>query len=316
MRESCWLSSLSLCIVLRDGFCYLKWNINYCVVFSIISLNVKKHNYKGNPCQNFQFCSHTGPRFPFFEAFFVAAPPSNKEERGENFWENIGSVVGWYFGRYIWGLPNNYYLANSDWMMMMMIMMPLHCITMSWWWWWWLWWWWWWWRWWWWWWWWWWCHCTAKQLLTIFFTIFRLYLYLYLCIFVFVPKSLNWWWIHAIQWPHPYSEQPMCILCIFLTGQPCKDRLILTAIFKRKTHRHLLYHLMMMMHFCIFAFFVFLYFLYFCIFCIFVFLYFFKKNFANQTPLLLSKPMTASTFGANDVFLATAPTGVFNREHR
>ena len=106
-----------------------------------------------------------------------------------------------------------------------------------------------------------------------------------------------------------------------------------TAIFKRKTHRHLLYHLMMMMHFCIFAFFVFLYFLhflYFCIFCIFcifvffvffVFLYFciFSKkteNFANQTPLLLSKPMTASTFGANDVFLATAPTGVFNREHR
>ena len=60
-------------------------------------LNVKKHNYKGNPCQNFQFCSHTGPRFPFFEAFFVAAPPSNKEERGENFWENIGSVVRWYF---------------------------------------------------------------------------------------------------------------------------------------------------------------------------------------------------------------------------
>ena len=102
--------------------------------------NVKKHNYKGNPCQNFQFCSHTGPRFPFFEAFFVAAPPSNKEERGENFWENIGSVVRWYFGQYIWGLPN-YYLANSDWMMMM-ILMPLHCITMSWWWWWWWWWWW------------------------------------------------------------------------------------------------------------------------------------------------------------------------------
>ena len=53
-----------------------------------------------------------------------------------------------------------------------------------------------------------------------------------------------------------------------------------------------------------FVFFVFLYFLYFCIFS--------KKteNFANQTPLLLSKPMTASTFGANDVFLATAPTGV------
>ena len=106
-----------------------KMKYKLCCVFSIIFLNVKKHNYKGNPCQNFQFCSHTGPRFPFFEAFFVAAPPSNKEERGENFWENIGSVVGWYFGQYIWGLPN-YYLANSDWMMMTMIMMPLHCIMM------------------------------------------------------------------------------------------------------------------------------------------------------------------------------------------
>ena len=111
----------------------MKYKLLCC--FSIIFLNVKKHNSKGNPCQNFQFFSHTGPRFPFFEAFFVAAPPSNKEERGENFWENIGSVVRWYFGQYIWGLPN-YYLANSDWMMMT-ILMPLHCITMSWWWWWW-----------------------------------------------------------------------------------------------------------------------------------------------------------------------------------
>ena len=56
-----------------------------CCVFFQLFFHVKKHNYKGNTCQNFQFCSHTGPRFPFFEAFFVAAPPSNKEERGENF---------------------------------------------------------------------------------------------------------------------------------------------------------------------------------------------------------------------------------------
>ena len=69
----------------------MKYKLLCC--FSIIFLNVKKHNYKANPCQNFQFFrSHTGPRFPFFEAFFVAAPPSNKEERGENFWENIRSV--------------------------------------------------------------------------------------------------------------------------------------------------------------------------------------------------------------------------------
>ena len=45
-------------------------------------LNVKKHNYKTNPCQNFQFFSHTGPRYPFFEAFFVAAPPLIRK-RGE-----------------------------------------------------------------------------------------------------------------------------------------------------------------------------------------------------------------------------------------
>ena len=134
---------LLICLACHYALCLemdliSKMKYKLCCVFSIIFLNVKKHNYKGNPCQNFQFCSHTGPRFPFFEAFFVAAPPSNKEERGENFWENIGSVVRWYFGQYIWGLPN-YYLANSDWMMMM-ILMPLHCITMSWWWWWWWWW--------------------------------------------------------------------------------------------------------------------------------------------------------------------------------
>ena len=68
-------------------------------------------------------------------------------------------------------------------------------------------------------------HC--KTIVDNFFTIFRLYLYLYLCIFVFVPKSLNWWWIHAIQWPHPPSDNLLCFLCIFLTDQPCKDRLIL-----------------------------------------------------------------------------------------
>ena len=73
---------IALCLEMDLIF---KMKYKLCCVFSIIFLNVKKHNYKANPCQNFQFFSHTGPRFPFFEAFFVAAPPSNKEERGENF---------------------------------------------------------------------------------------------------------------------------------------------------------------------------------------------------------------------------------------
>ena len=81
---------IALCLEMDLIF---KMKYKLCCVFFQLFFHVKKHNYKGNPCQNFQFCSHTGPRFQFFEAFFVAAPPSNKEERGENFWENIGSVV-------------------------------------------------------------------------------------------------------------------------------------------------------------------------------------------------------------------------------
>ena len=73
---------IALCLEMDLIF---KMKYKLCCVFFQLFFHVKKHNYKGNPCQNFQFCSHTGPRFPFFEAFFVAAPPSNKEERGENF---------------------------------------------------------------------------------------------------------------------------------------------------------------------------------------------------------------------------------------
>ena len=73
---------IALCLEMDLIF---KMKYKLCCVFFQLFFHVKKHNYKGNPCQNFQFCSHTGPRFQFFEAFFVAAPPSNKEERGENF---------------------------------------------------------------------------------------------------------------------------------------------------------------------------------------------------------------------------------------
>ena len=117
----------------------------------------------------------------------------------------------------------------------------------------------------------------------IFFTIFRLYLYLYLCIFVFVPKSLNWWWIMFPCNTMTASNfgAPLVFSMYIFNRSALQGPLDFTAIFKRKTHRHLLYHLMMMMHFCIFAFFVFLYFLY--------FLYFFNKNWklCKSNPIAL-----------------------------
>ena len=54
-----------------------------CFLFNF--LKCKKTQLQGEPMPKFSIFSHTGPRFQFFEAFFVAAPPSNKEERGENF---------------------------------------------------------------------------------------------------------------------------------------------------------------------------------------------------------------------------------------
>ena len=180
-------------------------------------------------------------------------------------------------------------------MMMMMMMMPLHC----------------------------------KTIVDQFFLQFLDCICICICICVFLYLCQNHWTddgscFHAIQWPHPTSEHLLCFLCIFLTGQPCRDRLILPLFLKEK---HIDTCFIIWWWWCIFVFLHFLYFCVFCIFCIFVFFVFFvflyfcifskkTENFANQTPLLLSKPMTASTFGANDVFLATAPTGVFNREHR
>ena len=139
-------------------------------------------------------------------------------------------------------------------------------------------------------------HC--KTIVDQFFLQFLdLYLYLYLCIFVFLPKSLKWWWIMFPCNTMTASNfgAPLVFSMYIFNRSALQGPLDFTAIFKRKTHRHLLYHLMMMMHFCIFAFFVFLYFLHFlyfcifCIFCIFVFLYFFKKNWklCKSNPIAL-----------------------------
>ena len=140
-------------------------------------------------------------------------------------------------------------------MMMMMMMMPLHC----------------------------------KTIVDQFFLQFLDCICICICVFLYLCQ--NHWTddgscFHAIQWPHPTSEHLLCFLCIFLTGQPCKDRLILPLFLKEK---HIDTCFIIWWWWCIFVFLHFLYFCIFCIFCIFVFFVFFVF-FQQKLKTLQIKP--------------------------